>query len=141
MSLPAIPPDLEQRLREELDEAAGEERRAPAKHRLRRVLPRPVRRVVRGALVRSTALLWPLLERNVNRAVATSLQRALPRRELEAWRSSIEARVALAETHLDALDRTLAEMGQAIPPAAGVAGERSGAEPADHGDRPPGSVA
>jgi SAM-dependent methyltransferase len=135
MTVPAIPPDLLERLRQEVRSTAPAEPEPmpPRRRRLRHYLPPPVRRLGRRTLNLMSTLLYtvsrPHDEQRIRSLVAAQRHQFVSREELTEWRGTLEAHLALAEAQLEtlrplaeSLDRSLAALGEAIAPTAGISG-------------------
>jgi SAM-dependent methyltransferase len=130
VTAPYIPPGLLERLRQQLVPTTPAAKSAPPRsRRLRHYLPPPVRRLGRRTLTLASRLVPPHDEQRIRTLVAEQQHRFVSRDELNEWRGTVEAHLALAEAQLEALrrlaessDRSLAALGEAIAPTAGISG-------------------
>ena len=120
MTLPAIPPDLLDSLRAEIDGAA----RAPAgsppppiSRGMGRPLLQRARHLTRRGLQPAVRVIWRLIEPEVRSALLAHVSRA----DLAAWRRDLDAHLAVTALRLEAIQRTLDQLGEAVAPGAAPA--------------------
>ena len=117
MTLPVIPPDLLDSLRDEIDGVPRASAGSPpplASRGMGRLLLQRARHLTRRGLQPAVRVIWRLIEPEVRGALLSHVSRV----DFAAWRRDLDARLAVSSLHLEAMQRTLDRLGEAVAPGA-----------------------